>query len=139
MIFTFIPHHCIFPPSVRLSVYWLPSFQSPNDPNDSQGFRGNRFEFLLEIFTPSSRRFDHDPPTIKASRVIDAPHRSIVVASIRLVTQNDYGTHNIAGGRVDPGYVFSGIVSRLGCCVIIPSCSRVILGNGRAKRFPFGA
>jgi hypothetical protein len=51
-----------------------------------------------------------------------------------LVTQNDYPAHNTTGGRADPGYVFSGIVSTLGCRVIIPSCYRVILGNGRAKR-----
>jgi hypothetical protein len=104
-----------------------------------KAFRGNRFESLLEIFTLNSRRFYHHLPTVKASLTLDTPHRSIVVASIRLVTQNDYTTHNTAGGRVDPGCVFSGIVSRLGCHVIIPSCYRVILGNGRAKRVPFGA
>jgi hypothetical protein len=104
-----------------------------------KAFRGHRFEFLLAILTLNSRRFYHDPPTVKASITLDAPHRGIVVASIRLVTQNDDPTHNTTGGRVDPGYVFSGIVSRLGYCVIIPSYYRVILGNGRAKRFPFGA
>jgi hypothetical protein len=104
-----------------------------------KAFRGNGFEFLLEIFTLNSRRFYHDLPTVKASITLDAPHRSIVVASISLVTQNDYPTHNTAGGRVDPGYVFSGIVPRLGRRVIILSCYRVILGNGRAKRVPFGA
>jgi hypothetical protein len=76
-----------------------------------KAFRGNRFGFLLEIFALNSRRFYHHLPTVKASIILDAPHRSIVVASIRLVTQNDYPTHNTASGRVDPGYVFSGIVS----------------------------
>jgi hypothetical protein len=28
-----------------------------------KAFRGNRFEFLLEIFTFNSRRFYHDLPT----------------------------------------------------------------------------
>jgi hypothetical protein len=97
-----------------------------------KAFRGNRFEFLLEIFTLNYWRFYHDIPTV----TLDAPYWSIVVASIRLVTQNDYPIHNTAGGRVDPWYVFSVIVSRLGCRVIIPSCYRVILGNGRAKRVP---
>jgi hypothetical protein len=69
-------------------------------------------------------------------RPADAPHRRIVVASIRLVTQNDSPTRNTASGRVDLGYVFSGIVSTLGSRVIIPSCYRVIFGNGRAKRVP---
>jgi hypothetical protein len=50
-----------------------------------KAFRGNRFEFLLEIFTPNSRRFYHALPTVKASVTLDAPHRSIVVAFIRLV------------------------------------------------------
>jgi hypothetical protein len=97
-----------------------------------KAFRGNRFEFLLETFTFNARRFYHDLPTV----TLGAPHRSIVVASIRLVTQNDYPAHNTAGGRADPEYVFSGIVSRLGYRVIIPSCYRVILGNGRAKLVP---
>jgi hypothetical protein len=101
-----------------------------------KAFRANRFGFVLAIFTLNSRRFYHDLPTVKASITLDAPHRSIVVAFIRLVTQNDDPTHNTAGGRVDPGYVFSGIVSRLGCRVIIPSCYRVILGNRRAEQVP---
>jgi hypothetical protein len=96
-----------------------------------KAFRGNRFEFLLEIFTLNSRRFYHDLPTVKASITLDAPHRSIVVASIRLVAQNDYSTQNTAARRVDPGYVFSGIASRLSCRILIPSCHRVVLGNGR--------
>jgi hypothetical protein len=104
-----------------------------------KAFRGNRFEFLLEIFTLNSRHFYHDPPTVKASITLGAPDRSTVIASIRLVTQNDYSTYNTAGRRVDPGYVFSGIVPRLACRVIIPSCCRVILGNGRRNGFPFGA
>jgi hypothetical protein len=97
-----------------------------------KAFRGNRFGFILEIFTLNSWRFYHDRPTV----TLDAPHRIIVVASIRLITQNDYPTHNTTGGRVDPGYSFSGIVSRLDRRVIIPSSYRVLLGNGRAKRAP---
>jgi hypothetical protein len=95
-----------------------------------KAFRGNRFEFLLEIFTLNSRRFYQDLPTVKASITLEGPHRSIVVTSIRLVIQNDYRTRNTAGGRVDPGSVFSGIVSRFGCRVIIPSYYRVILEMG---------
>jgi hypothetical protein len=71
-ILTFITHRCIFLPSVRLSVSWLPSSQSPNDPMILKAFRGNRFEFLLEIFTLNSRRFYHDLPTVKASVTVDA-------------------------------------------------------------------
>jgi hypothetical protein len=104
-----------------------------------KAFRGNRFESLLEIFTLNSRRFYHDLPTVKPSITLDAPHRSIVAASIRLVTQNDYPTHNTAGGRVDPKCVFSGIVSRLVCRVIIPSCYRVIWEMGARNGFPFDA
>jgi hypothetical protein len=65
IIFTFISHRCIFPlcPSLHLSVSWLPSSQSPNDPMTLRAFRGNRFEFLLEIFTLNSRRVYHDLPT----------------------------------------------------------------------------
>jgi hypothetical protein len=47
-----------------------------------KAFRGNRFEFLLEIFTLNSRRFCHDLPIV----TLDAPHRSMVITSIRLVT-----------------------------------------------------
>jgi hypothetical protein len=136
MIFTLIPHYCIFPPSVRLSVSRLPSSQSLNDPMTLKAFRCDRFRFLPDLLTLNSRRFRHDLSTVKVSTTLDAPHRSVIVASIRLVTQNDYRTHNTAGGRVDPGCVFSGIVSRLGSRVIIRSCYRVILGNGRAKRVP---
>jgi hypothetical protein len=39
-----------------------------------RAFQGNRFEFLLEIFTLNSRRFYHDLPTV----TLDAPQRSIV-------------------------------------------------------------
>jgi hypothetical protein len=136
MIFTLISHHCIFPPSVRLSVSRLPSSQSPNDPMTLKAFRCDRFRFLPGLLALNSRRFRHDLSTVKALVTLDAPHRSVVIAFIRLVTQNDCRTHNTAGGRVDPGCVFSGIVSRLGSRVIIPSCYRVILGNGHAKPVP---
>jgi hypothetical protein len=50
-------------PSLCLSVSWLPSSQSLNNPMTLKAFRGNRFEFVLEIFTLNSRRFCHDLPT----------------------------------------------------------------------------
>jgi hypothetical protein len=52
-----------------------------------KAFQGDRFRFLPEIFTVNSRRFYHDLSTIKASITLHAPHRSVVVAFIRLVIQ----------------------------------------------------
>jgi hypothetical protein len=37
-----------------------------------KAFRGNRFEFLLEIFTLNSRRFYHDLPIVKVLITLDA-------------------------------------------------------------------
>jgi hypothetical protein len=73
--------------SLCLSVSWLPSSQSLNNPMTLKAFWVNRFEFLSEIFILNSRRFYDDLPTVKASIILDAPYRSIVVASIRLVTR----------------------------------------------------
>jgi hypothetical protein len=50
-----------------------------------KAFRCNRFGFLPELFTVSSRRFYHDLSTVKASTTLHAPHRIVVVAFIGLV------------------------------------------------------
>jgi hypothetical protein len=55
-----------------------------------KAFRCDGFRFLPELFTVSSRRFYHDLSTVKTSITLHAPHRSVVVAFIRLVIQN-YG------------------------------------------------
>jgi hypothetical protein len=46
-----------------------------------KAFRGNRFEFLLEIFTINSRRFYHDVPIVKAPITLDADNllRNVVL------------------------------------------------------------
>jgi hypothetical protein len=54
-----------------------------------KAFRCDRFRFLLELFTVNSRRFYHDLSTVKASITLHALHRSVDVASIRLITQNN--------------------------------------------------
>jgi hypothetical protein len=71
-----------------------------------KAFRGDRFGFLSELFAVNSRRFYHDLSTGNASIALHAPHRSVVVAFIRLVTQTGYRTRNTAGGASIPG-VFS--------------------------------
>jgi hypothetical protein len=109
MIFTFIPHHCIFPPSVRLSVSWLPFSQSPNDSMTLKALRGNGFRFFPELFTVSSHCFYHDLSTVKASITLHAPHLSVAVAFMRLVTQNDYRIHNTAADASIPGMFSLGL------------------------------
>jgi hypothetical protein len=65
-----------------------------------KAFRCDRFAFLPELFTVSSRRFYHDLSTVKASISLHAPHRTVVVAFIRLVIQitDDLGA-NPRGAR----------------------------------------
>jgi hypothetical protein len=82
MRFTLIPHYFIFPPSVRLSVSRL---AFPNHPMILRAFRGDRFRFLPEPFSVSSRHFCHELSIVKGSATLHAPHGSVVVAFIRLV------------------------------------------------------
>jgi hypothetical protein len=81
MIFTLIPHHFIFRPSVRLLAAFFPMIL--------KAFRWDRFGFLPELFAVNSRPFFHDLSTGKASITLHAPHRSVVVAFIRLVSVCD--------------------------------------------------
>jgi hypothetical protein len=59
-------------------------------PMTLKAFRCDRTGFLPELFTVNSRRFYHGLSTVKASVTFHAPHRSAVVAFIRLATQK-YG------------------------------------------------
>jgi hypothetical protein len=79
MIFTVIPHHFLFHPSVRSTA--------AVSPITFKAFRCDRFGFLPGIITVNSRHFYHDLSTIKTSITLDAPHLSVVVAFIGLVIQ----------------------------------------------------
>jgi hypothetical protein len=51
-----------------------------------EAFRCDQFGFLPDLFPISSGRFYHDLPAVKASITLPAPHRSVIIAPIRLVT-----------------------------------------------------
>jgi hypothetical protein len=73
--------------SIPLSISPSLDCLFPNRPMTLKAFRCDRFRFLPELFTISSRRFYHDLPIVKTSVTLHAPHRSVVVAFIGLVIQ----------------------------------------------------
>jgi hypothetical protein len=64
MIFALIPHHFIFPPSVRLPAAFFPM--------TIKAFRGNQFGSLPELFAAPSRHLYHDLSTGKESIILRA-------------------------------------------------------------------
>jgi hypothetical protein len=81
-------------------------------------FRGDRFGFLPDLFAVNPHHFYDDLSTVKASITLHVPHRSVVIAFIRLVIQKvrmicvpirraraEFPNHTLALSSCDTGCV----------------------------------